>query len=195
MPLTGTTLTFVTTATCNTIGDYAFYNCSGLTALSLPGSLTSIGNYAFYGLNKITTLSIPNNVTTVGDAAFEECTSLVTLVVGTKVNSIGFYAFENAPLSTKITINATNLETHNDVFNEKTTGAIAFGSVTQIPDNLFKDCVLTTTKTITIPNTCKVIGNNAFYNMSDITSVTFTSTSVCEGLERLRGAERDCSKC
>ena len=30
------------------IGDYAFYSCSGLTSVTIPNSVTSIGSYAFY---------------------------------------------------------------------------------------------------------------------------------------------------
>ena len=30
------------------IGDYAFYDCSGLTSVTIPNSVTSIGNNAFY---------------------------------------------------------------------------------------------------------------------------------------------------
>ena len=31
------------------IGNYAFYSCSGLTSITIPNSVTSIGNSAFYG--------------------------------------------------------------------------------------------------------------------------------------------------
>ena len=31
------------------LGDYVFYDCSGLTSLTLPSSVTSIGGFAFYG--------------------------------------------------------------------------------------------------------------------------------------------------
>ena len=31
------------------INQYAFYNCSKLTNLSLPDTIKTIGNYAFYG--------------------------------------------------------------------------------------------------------------------------------------------------
>ena len=30
------------------IGKYAFYECSGLTSITIPNSVTSIGKYAFY---------------------------------------------------------------------------------------------------------------------------------------------------
>ena len=36
------------------IGDYAFYGCSGMTELILPNSVRSIGDYAFYGCSGMT---------------------------------------------------------------------------------------------------------------------------------------------
>ncbi len=44
----------------NSIGDYAFYYCSGLTSIVLPSSITTIGYYAFYysDLQSIITLAL-----------------------------------------------------------------------------------------------------------------------------------------
>ena len=36
------------------IGDDAFYNCSGLTEITIPDSVTSIGDYAFYDCTNLT---------------------------------------------------------------------------------------------------------------------------------------------
>ena len=56
-----------------TIGDYAFYGCSGLTSVTIPNSVTSIGNYAFYDCSGLTSVTIPNSVTSIGDSAFQHC--------------------------------------------------------------------------------------------------------------------------
>ena len=45
------------------IGDYAFYRCSGLTSIELPASLTSIGGEAFSGCTGLTSLEFPASLT------------------------------------------------------------------------------------------------------------------------------------
>ena len=55
----------------------AFYNCSGLTSITIPGSVTSIGNYAFSGCNGLTNITIPNSVKKIGESAFSGCKGLM----------------------------------------------------------------------------------------------------------------------
>ena len=61
------------------IGDSAFYNCTGLTSVTIPDSVTSIGNYAFYSCDNLTSATIGDSVTTIGSYAFEYCTSLTSI--------------------------------------------------------------------------------------------------------------------
>ena len=55
------------------IGDFAFFDCSGLTSVTIPNSVTSIGEYAFYECRGLTSVTIPNSVTSIGDDAFYGC--------------------------------------------------------------------------------------------------------------------------
>jgi hypothetical protein len=76
-----------------TIGDYAFFNCDGLSSLDIPDSVTTIGNRAFYDLDGVTRLAIPDSVTSIGERAFNSCSSLATVIIGRNVATIGDQAF------------------------------------------------------------------------------------------------------
>ena len=41
------------------IGDHAFYNCTNLTAVTIPASITKIGEYAFYNTYQLESLTVP----------------------------------------------------------------------------------------------------------------------------------------
>ena len=86
-----TSLTIPSSVT--SIGEYAFYGCSGLTSLTIPSSVTSIGESAFYGCSGLTSLTIPSNVTSIGESAFYGCSGLTSFTIPSSVTSIGWGAF------------------------------------------------------------------------------------------------------
>ena len=65
------------TYSVTSIGDYAFYYCSGLTSVTIPNSVTSIGVETFAYCSGLTSVTIPNSVTSIGFEAFANCSELL----------------------------------------------------------------------------------------------------------------------
>ena len=75
------------------IGDHAFWDCSGLTSVTIPDGVTSIGGDAFSGCAALTTVEIPNGVTAIGGSTFSNCIRLAKVTIPKSVTSIGKNAF------------------------------------------------------------------------------------------------------
>ena len=86
------------------IGNDAFYECSGLTSLTIPDSVTSIGDYAFAVCSSLTSVTIGNGVTRIGANAFAGCSVLTSVTIGSGVTRIGAYAFYDCSGLTSVTI-------------------------------------------------------------------------------------------
>ena len=72
------------------IGYRAFYNCSGLTSITIPNSVTSIGGSAFYGCSGLTSITIGNSVTSIGGDAFLYCSNLKKAIWLTNTPPTGY---------------------------------------------------------------------------------------------------------
>lgn len=67
------------------------FTSKGLTAVTIPNTVTSIGNHAFRD-NQLTAVTIPNSVTSIGDYAFRS-NRLTTVTILNSTTSIGVPAF------------------------------------------------------------------------------------------------------
>lgn len=70
------------------IGEYAFRDCTGLTAITIPNSIRSIKGYAFYNCSQLSSITIPATVTEIGEGAFEGCASVTQMVLPEGISSI-----------------------------------------------------------------------------------------------------------
>ena len=146
------------------IGKDAFYKCTDLTAITIPGSMKKIGEHAFYGCNGLTTVSIPNSVTTIGEQVFRDCKGLTTVTIGNGVTTIAAQAFYRCNSLTTLTIG---------------------NGVTSIGDGAFSSCTCLTS--VILPNKVKTIGSGAFAGCSGLTTVVIPGSVTSIESEAFRG--------
>ena len=188
------------------IGLEAFYGCSGLTgSLTIPNSVTEINSLAFFDCEGLTSLSLGNSVTTIGIGAFYYCLGLTgTVTIPNSVTSIGNEAFGDCTGITQWKFNAVNcadvtmstppfehcngsLTIGNNVtripaymfYGSNFTGLSISNTVTSIGDGAFYNCYHLT-GSLTLPNAVTTIGSSAFYQCSGLTGSLTIPNSVTE---------------
>lgn len=145
---------FTLPETVETIGDYAFYRATKLSAITLrdriyeadgktvdiPG-ISAIGSYAFYGCTGLTEITIPNITSSVNTYAFAECTKLAEVNIGSGLKTISTHCFEGCTAIVNLVIPET---------------------VEVIDDYAFYNCTGMTT--LVLRSGVKTIGYRAFTN-------------------------------
>ena len=133
-----------------TIDDGAF-QYSGLSAITIPSSVTSIGKSVFFYCSSLTSIVMPNSVTYIEDGTFSY-SGLQSIIISKTVTYIGWDSFSNCSSLTSFTF-------END------------SQLTEFGNNAFENA--TALPSITIPNSVITINVNVFKNCTALTSVTF----------------------
>ena len=175
------------------IGNWAFWGCTGLTSVTIPNSVTSIegsafrdcnsltsvtiGNSvtsiegsAFGGCTGLTSVTIPNSVTSIGSSAFWGCTGLTSVTIPNSVTSIGIQAFYDCTGLTEINVDENNTaysSIDGVLFNKSQTELVCYPYGKQ--------------GAYVIPNSVTSIGDYAFYKCSSLTSVTIPNSVTSIG--------------
>ncbi len=165
-----------TSATYKKIGNYFAQDCTQLTTVILPSSVTQIGNYTFSGCLALTSVVLPDSIISFGSYSFQNCTSLTSVRLPNGLTDIYACSFEGA--SSLATINNfTSRITAINAYAFRGTGLTSFDTldgVTTIGNNAFASC--TKLKTLRIGSAVKKIGTNVLTGTTNV-SVTMAVTS------------------
>ena len=191
------------------IGDYAFFDCSGLKSITIPNSVTSIEYHAFYRCTRLKTVYNFSNLTFSKGSSNNGYVAYYAdkiynvpngFIDGDFIwcnlngaNTLACYLGEVAELTLPADYNGEKYVIGNDAFNGCTglTNIEIPNSVTSIGGSAFYGCYGLTS--ITLPNSVTSIGMYAFQNCTGLTSVVIGNsvTSIgnyafkyCTGLKK-----------
>lgn len=142
------------------IGAYAFANRATLTSLSLPEGVTDIGMAAFYECKNLDTLTLPKSVTSIGSYAFFGCNGLTSVSIPETVCDIGAGVFEGC--------------------NNLKTAMIPTSAIYALPAQSITSVVITGGRSI---------GNSAFRDFKNLTSITIPPSVESVGLGVFQGCK------
>ena len=173
---------------CTSIGEDAFYDCTGLTSVTIGKGLTSIGSRALYGCSALESIIVEEG-NTICDSR-ENCNAVIktatnTLIAGCKntvipnsVTSIGYGAFSGCEGLTSITIPNSVTRIGERAFSKcrGLTSVIIGNGVTTIANDAFSGCSRLTS--VTIPNSVTRIGVRTFKECTGLTNIIVDSANT-----------------
>ena len=179
------------TYSVTSLGEWCFWKCSSLTAITIPNSVTSLGQGCFFGCSSLTSITIPNSVTSLGVDCFWGCSNLTSITIPNSVTSLGDDCFAGCSSIERMVVDASNpvydsREDCNAIIHTSTNELIAGcknsqipNSVTSLGDYCFYDCSSLTA--ITIGNSVTSLGDYCFYDCSSLTSITIPNSVTSLG--------------
>ena len=146
------------------IGGTAFSDCTSLTSITIPDSVTILNSFTFSGCKSLSDVNIPDGVTYVGDGAFSG-----TAICNNQTEEVKY-------------IDKWLVDSDNSV----TDVAVKDGTV-GISCGAFSYCGQL--KNISIPNSVKYVGGEAFYNCISLTNVVLPYGITNIGVSTFSGCE------
>ena len=163
-----------------TIGERAFYNCTKISEIIIPGIVEVIGDYAFYGCSGTAKITFEEGASgnmelVVGDYAFANMTKLKTVEFkdGSMVTTLGKYAFANAEGLREFKVPVTMTYIGDNAFDSATAlKSVTFaenGADLTFGNYVFNDC--TALEVVNLPSTVVKLNLGVFDGCVNISRV------------------------
>lgn len=155
------------------VGDCVFEDCSGLTSVVVPDSVTQINKYAFSCCTSLADVTLGSGVKVIGECAFEECASLATIALPDSLTTVGTFAFAFCMGLTDITIGDEVTKIARDAF----IGTGYYNDDANWEDNVLyigKYLIVareTLTAELTVKDGTKLIADSAFSGREELTGI------------------------
>lgn len=160
-----------TTYTVAEIGEMAFTLQFGITAVTIPPTVTSIDTSAFYGCIGLPEINLPDGVATIGCSAFGYCQGAQSIIIPPSVTEIGQSAFYASGHNADVVVGCTSCIVKPEAFSYATINTIDLGSgITSLGANALAGLI--GTREITIPAGIVHIGDSLFNESLDLRKVT-----------------------
>lgn len=168
--------------------ELAFFDCSGLSAISIPSSIKTLEAYVFSGCVSLESIIIPSTVTSIGEDAFNGCTSLTSIIIPPGVTKLGESIFYGCSGLTSITIPSAVTSIGKNAFLSCTglkhfivdSENAAYSSYEGVLFNKSRDSLISypnkKSSQYEIPSSVTSIGDGAFYRCSDLNSIVIPTS-------------------
>lgn len=145
------------------ISAYAFYNCSGLTSVTIPNAVTKIDTNAFYGCSGLKEVTLPISAEYRVDGKLFNYKSLDSFAGCGNVQKITYTVGNGTVFAhgQKYTLPGYARSALTTVVYEE--------GIPEIPEYALNNCSKVTT--VTLPSTVTKIGNYAFYSCTSLPSI------------------------
>ncbi len=177
------------------ISGNAFFDCNGLTSITIPNSVTFIGAFAFDGTSfynnmddeivylgrclysykgdmpSDTEIVINEGTVSISPCAFQNCENLISVTIPNSLTTIGEAAFDHCEGLRSVLFSNSITSIGNEAFAycNSLVSAIILESVCSIGNYAFNEC--SSISSVIIGKNVTHIGWNAFYHCSGLTEV------------------------
>ncbi len=173
------------------IEDGAFKDCTDLTSIKIPNSVTYIGNSAFENCSAVTVVTLPDSLKRIGNDAFKGCKLISEITIPASVTELGSGIFDGAKKLGTLYYNAS-VAPVGEIFASTNISNVIFGG-TVIPAGILENA--TKVYSVSMTDSVTSIGNRAFCGCSGLESVQIGKNvktigeSAFYGCDKLEGIE------